>query len=91
MPHHGKPFSALQDCLFELQRFRASAADIEKACDAGERLLTGGKLPCAGAPNRFRPNPHGQSWRQKAKETREAAHRLTVAGAKRRLLEVAEC
>jgi hypothetical protein len=90
MLHHEKPFSALQDCLLELQRLRASAADFKKACDDGERLLKGG-LPCGAAPNRLRPAPQDETWRQRAKETREMAHRLTVAGAKRRLLEVAEC
>jgi hypothetical protein len=93
MPEDKEIFPILESCWRELQRLHQSAAQLKSACATNEQFLTGGQSGAFSTPavaDSNSPELYSQSCRQKAEQTRELAHRVTVAKAKPRLLEIAD-
>jgi len=93
MPKENESRPLLEKCWHELQRLYQYSVELNDLCATNKRFLTGATrtpLPAATEADPRRPSLLRQSWRQKAEETRELAHRLTVAKAKPRLLEIAD-
>jgi hypothetical protein len=93
MPEETEIFPLLENCWHELQRLHQSAVQLKSACATNEQFLTGVRksaAPTAAVADSYPPEPRYQSWRQKAGQTRELAHRVTVAKAKTWLLEIAD-
>ena len=93
MPKENESLPVLENCWRELQRLRQYCVELQNLCATNERFLTGrtrNPLPAAAVTGPDRPTAPCQSLRQKAEETRELAHRITVAKAKPRLLEIAD-
>jgi len=96
MHNNKETIAVVQDCWRELDLLHKSAAELSKACAASKDLLANGAILKAerdgswSCANARIATPPGLTWRQKAQEAREIAHRLTVAHGKRQLLDVAD-
>jgi hypothetical protein len=94
MPNKEETIAIVHQCWRELDRLHRSTADLSEACAVSKNLLATGAILKAEHDGRrlgdSGATPPAGSWRQKAREAREIAHRLTVANGKRRLLEVAD-